>query len=432
MLLPILDLNVGLFTMSQSSAEASLPSIIGQLFDLPISLIRRLQWVSEIVAVLAAIHRLGLAHGSFSIEDVVLDERFSVHSLLSSSSAPGLEDQAGDVFYLGLLIHKILNGTSIALVAPLSTSLVLPKDVVSDHSLSGLASMTWGHTISRCVKRELPSANHVLDSLYTENFLPILSQVNMPSFEIPPSAMGQRGFVEFDLDVVIKSPLPRLDPDYRISLEREAFIYQYLPKHPVVVDFLGYDPLNYRLKLRNLSGGTFEDYLDKGRNQVALTPTKRIQWVLDALEGLKHMHSHHIIHGDLHTGNIMLDSHLNLKIIDFSESVFEKGTGHPAWLARNHHNFETSGIVTIEQDLANAGSSFSDILWEDAMHCELDFGMLAEYYWDQRLDEIPGLLCADVLGRAAGGQFYDSAAEFQKDIYEWAVAHGIQGLRAPA
>lgn len=92
--------------MSHSSAEASPASIIDQRFDLPISLIRRLQWVSELVAVLAVIHRASLTHGSFSIEDVVLDERLSVTSLLSSSTGPGLEDQAGDVFHLGLLIHK--------------------------------------------------------------------------------------------------------------------------------------------------------------------------------------------------------------------------------------------------------------------------------------------------------------------------------------
>lgn len=293
--------------------------------------------------------------------------------------------------------------------------------------------MIWGYTISRCVKRGLPSANHVLDSLYHEKFLPVLSQVNLPSFEIPPGAMGQRGCVEFDGDICIKAPLPRLDPDYRISLEREAFIYQYLPKHPVIVDFVGYDPLNYRLKLRKLSGGTFEDFLDKGRNQVALTSTMRIQWVIDALEGLKHMHSHHIIHGDLHTGNIMLDSHLDLRIIDFSESVFEEVTEHPVWLAQNYHSFETQGgIMTIKEDLALAASSFSDILWEEAMHCELDFGWLCECYTDQRLDEVPGLLCADILARAASKQCYDSAAEFQKDIYEWAAVHGIQGFRAPA
>ncbi|XP_068634197.1 serine/threonine-protein kinase 54 [Aristolochia californica] len=71
-----------------------------------------------------------------------------------------------------------------------------------------------------------------------------------------------------------------------------------------------------------LPGGTLKQYLIKNRKR-KLAYKVVIQLALDLSRGLSYLHSRKIVHRDVKTENMLLDSHRNLKIADFGVARVE-------------------------------------------------------------------------------------------------------------
>ncbi|RSL41363.1 hypothetical protein CEP53_012795, partial [Fusarium sp. AF-6] len=63
-----------------------------------------------------------------------------------------------------------------------------------------------------------------------------------------------------------------------------------------------------------MRNGSVDRYL---HSRPGTTLDQRLKWALQAAEGLAFIHSNHVVHCDLSTGNLLLDSALNIKIGDF-------------------------------------------------------------------------------------------------------------------
>ena len=47
-------------------------------------------------------------------------------------------------------------------------------------------------------------------------------------------------------------------------------------------------------------------------------------WILQLTDVLKYIHSRGVVHGDILYYNILLDKHLNAKLIDFASSLIDR------------------------------------------------------------------------------------------------------------
>jgi serine/threonine protein kinase len=117
---------------------------------------------------------------------------------------------------------------------------------------------------------------------------------------------------------------------YVCNNEKEimGILYNYSLKqsHPNIITCYGYnmDSNHCSLILDYLSGGSVKDYRDK--NQFINNSQRYWEIVLDTAKGLDYLHNHDIIHGDLKIENLLLDSFMNVKIIDFGFSLYGKAT----------------------------------------------------------------------------------------------------------
>ncbi|KAJ6598181.1 kinase-like domain-containing protein [Mycena vulgaris] len=106
------------------------------------------------------------------------------------------------------------------------------------------------------------------------------------------------------------------EKDIHKNLCREALAWRRL-HHASVLEFLGIDDKTLKphvcLVSPFLRNGTIMKYREtKGPRNIPI-PTH----VIEIAKGLKYIHSESIIHGDLHTGNILIDDKGHAKITDF-------------------------------------------------------------------------------------------------------------------
>ncbi|TQV93233.1 hypothetical protein V2A60_010332 [Cordyceps javanica] len=103
------------------------------------------------------------------------------------------------------------------------------------------------------------------------------------------------------------------------QLMREVKVYGRLPSHKRLLTMISYsdDGPNSYIIFEHLSRGTLEAYL---ASTAHVTPEQQLTWCIEATEGVAFLHDFGIIHGDIKPQNMLLDSDMSIRIIDFAGS----------------------------------------------------------------------------------------------------------------
>lgn len=111
-----------------------------------------------------------------------------------------------------------------------------------------------------------------------------------------------------DHETVLKYPLFPVDM-FRIEIEHKLF--EHLGQHPRIIESGGLT--EHGLLLRYAKSGTLHDHILQHSN---LSTVQRIQFCTQIAEGLIHLHSRFVYHGDLRPDNILLDENFDVKLAD--------------------------------------------------------------------------------------------------------------------
>ncbi|KAH7525141.1 hypothetical protein FEM48_Zijuj06G0193600 [Ziziphus jujuba var. spinosa] len=111
-----------------------------------------------------------------------------------------------------------------------------------------------------------------------------------------------------------------------------------------------------------MPGGSLYDYLHKNHNVMKLP--QLLKFAIDVCRGMEYLHQNNIIHRDLKTANLLMDTHNVVKVADFGVARFQNQggvmtaeTGTYRWMAPeviNHQPYDQKADVF----------SFAIVLWE--------------------------------------------------------------------
>ncbi len=233
-----------------------------------------------------------------------------------SSPAPRVRNEA-TAQWLGLKpsqppMHKQSVSQSDSLVSKSSTRL-------SSYDID-FASISLGREIGK------GSFGKIYTATWNETPVAVKFLVNYE-----PKDLGWRGRNDDDFQPEHADKLLR-------TLETEAEILSVL-RHPNIVQYLGVcmDPSSMCIVTEYCGNGSMADVI----RTKTLTWSRASRMLLDAATGMLYLHSRNILHCDLKSNNILVDSHYRTKICDFNMSkLIEESTGsslaniqNPRWLA---------------------------------------------------------------------------------------------------
>lgn len=135
-------------------------------------------------------------------------------------------------------------------------------------------------------------------------------------------------------------------------------------RHENVVRFIGActKSPNLCIVTEYMTGGSLFNYLHKYRRLLNLSEV--LKFAIDVAKGMEYLHESNIIHRDLKTANLLMDTHQVVKVADFGvarflnlEGVMTAETGTYRWMAPeviNHQPYDQKADVF----------SFAIVLWE--------------------------------------------------------------------
>eukprot|EP00261_Vitis_vinifera_P031002 XP_019072245.1 PREDICTED: serine/threonine-protein kinase STY8 isoform X2 [Vitis vinifera] len=147
------------------------------------------------------------------------------------------------------------------------------------------------------------------------------------------------------------------------EFEQEVAILREV-QHRNVVRFIGACTRSPHLCIvtEYMPGGSLYDYLHKNHNVLKLP--QLLKFAIDVCKGMGYLHQNNIIHRDLKTANLLMDTHNVVKVADFGvarfqnqEGVMTAETGTYRWMAPeviNHLPYDQKADVF----------SFAIVLWE--------------------------------------------------------------------
>jgi len=132
-------------------------------------------------------------------------------------------------------------------------------------------------------------------------------------------------------------------------------------RHPRLVAYYGFcsEPPNLVMMMEYMTGGSLHALIFKKKQDIDLS--QKALMALQVAEGLAYLHGQRIVHRDLKTMNVVLDSDLNCKICDFGLSLTLERThqtvkaleGSPRYMAPEQ--FESKAKITEKVDIWQMG-----------------------------------------------------------------------------
>lgn len=177
----------------------------------------------------------------------------------------------------------------------------------------------------------------------------------------------------------------------------ESQIYARLGYHPRLVKLISWDPDQYALTMEYMPNGSLKDYLAQNR---VISTIQRLRWVYEAAEGLQLLHSANVIHCDVAPKNFLLDSHLSLRIADFSGSSLNSSYPAACGSARfTEPNFSRRNPPTIQEDLYALGSTIYCIMTSKYPYEDLESNEVRDRYKAQEFPDVAEISCGEIILR---------------------------------
>ncbi|KAK6118795.1 hypothetical protein DH2020_047486 [Rehmannia glutinosa] len=171
--------------------------------------------------------------------------------------------------------------------------------------------------------------------------------------------------VEFAQEVaILRQALDRCLTPTSVVLLDKTIMTQIQVQHENVVRFIGACTKLPHLCIvtEYMPGGSLYDYLHK--NHLVLKLPQLLKFAIDVCKGMEYLHQKNVIHRDLKTANLLMDTCKVVKVADFGVARFQnKGgvmtaeTGTYRWMAPeviNHQPYDQKADVF----------SFAIVLWE--------------------------------------------------------------------
>lgn len=214
----------------------------------------------------------------------------------------------------------------------------------------------------------------------------------------------------------IKSPWPGIrEDDSRRDMTTEAQIYTRLGPHPRLVKIINWDPEECNLIMEYMSNGSLMEYLRE--NNDSISAAQRIQWVLQAAEGLQVVHSANVMHCDVSPTNFLLGADLDLRIADFAGSSFDgsKPTtcSGPRFAPLGFKFFRNP--PTVQEDLYALSSTIYTIMTGHFPFQEVPSDDFEEHHKAHGFPDVTGIPCGETIKRCWLGEFA-SAQEIYHSI----------------
>lgn len=180
----------------------------------------------------------------------------------------------------------------------------------------------------------------------------------------------------------------------RDLLRTEAQVYERLGTHPRIVKITSWDDQTCTLTMEYLQHGCLETYLLLHQQ---IDFPRRFQWACEAAEGLQYLHSHGVVHCDVHPRNFLLDEKLGLKIIDFGTASLD-GLPTEGGPTGDKYQLNAPALTgSVSRDIFSLGSTIFKIMTSREPYAALDTHEAATLYDAGRFPDLHSVPCADVI-----------------------------------
>jgi len=216
---------------------------------------------------------------------------------------------------------------------------------------------------------------------------------------------------------VVKSPWSgSRAAECRRGMTTEAQIYRRLGPHQRLAKIINWNADECSLTMEYLPNGNLKDYLRAHNNEISTI--QRLQWILEAAEGLQLLHSANIMHCDVEPKNFLLDADLGLRIADFSGSSLDGSQG----LACAGTRFAPPGFnwrcaPTVQDDLYSLGSTIYTILTSHCPYHELPSDEVTVRYEAHQFPDLTEIPCGQIIRRC-----WRSEVASAQEVYDFIQA----------
>ncbi|KAH8741112.1 protein kinase domain [Cryptosporidium ryanae] len=177
------------------------------------------------------------------------------------------------------------------------------------------------------VERVPDASDGVLQRLRTEEYIKMEDLVLEPATQRGTFGVVFKGKIKAgpwkNKDVAVKrwkfDSESRITEEHFKSLEREIYAYRSL-RHPNICSYIGVclEPGFYAIITEYLSNGNLFELLYE--NKVTVSASDRLKISRQLCDAVYFIHTNKMIHRDIKTANIILDSQNNIKLCDFGQA----------------------------------------------------------------------------------------------------------------
>jgi len=230
-------------------------------------------------------------------------------------------------------------------------------------------------------------------------------------------AGGVSGLVErLPSGDAVKSPWASNYEECCRAMTTEAQIYKILGAHRRLVKLVDWNSETCCLTMEYMPNGNLQDYLCSHNDKISAI--QRLQWILEAAEGLQLLHSADIMHCDVEPKNFLLDEDLSLRISDFSDSSIKgaKPMVH-AGTRFSLPSYDWRYAPTVQDDLFAFGSTIYTIITGLYPFQEMNSDEVIKRYEAHEWADVTGILCGEMIERCwrceitSAQEIYDATRE---------------------